>query len=162
MQVVIAGFAIVLALVVAGAREFKHATEPTAAIVTPQMNAQAEIGRDLGSRIHRFAETRSHGAIDHPKLIALTFDDGPYPMFTPLLLEELRSLNVPATFFLIGRDAEQWPGLARASKPTATRSQTTPTRIRIWTKKPRHRFVTSCSTAATFYGASCTIRPCAR
>ncbi len=50
---------------------------------------------------------------DRPKLIALTFDDGPYPIFTPLLLDELRDLHVPATFFLIGRDAEQWPDLTR-------------------------------------------------
>jgi peptidoglycan/xylan/chitin deacetylase (PgdA/CDA1 family) len=49
-----------------------------------------------------------------PKLIALTFDDGPYPVVTPLLLQTLRDLRVPATFFLIGRDAEQFPDLARA------------------------------------------------
>lgn len=49
-----------------------------------------------------------------PRLIALTFDDGPYPVVTPLLLQTLRDLRVPATFFLIGRDAEQFPDLARA------------------------------------------------
>lgn len=49
-----------------------------------------------------------------PKLVALTFDDGPYPVVTPLLLQTLRDLRVPATFFLIGRDAEQFPDLARA------------------------------------------------
>jgi peptidoglycan-N-acetylglucosamine deacetylase len=49
-----------------------------------------------------------------PKLIALTFDDGPYPVVTPLLLQTLRDAHVPATFFLIGRDAEQFPDLARA------------------------------------------------
>ncbi len=30
-----------------------------------------------------------------------------------MLLDELRDLKVPATFFLIGRDAEQWPELTR-------------------------------------------------
>jgi peptidoglycan/xylan/chitin deacetylase (PgdA/CDA1 family) len=49
-----------------------------------------------------------------PKLVALTFDDGPYPVVTPLLLQTLRDARVPATFFLIGRDAEQFPDLARA------------------------------------------------
>jgi peptidoglycan/xylan/chitin deacetylase (PgdA/CDA1 family) len=44
-------------------------------------------------------------------LIALTFDDGPYPVTTPLLLDTLHDLGVPATFFLIGRDAEQEPEL---------------------------------------------------
>lgn len=48
------------------------------------------------------------------RLIALTFDDGPYPVATPLLLQTLHDLGVPATFFLIGRDAEQFPELARA------------------------------------------------
>ncbi|MGA8533818.1 MAG: polysaccharide deacetylase family protein, partial [Candidatus Tumulicola sp.] len=48
-----------------------------------------------------------------PKLIALTFDDGPYPVFTPMLLDVLRDERVPATFFLIGKDAEEWPGITR-------------------------------------------------
>jgi peptidoglycan-N-acetylglucosamine deacetylase len=54
------------------------------------------------------------GSASSPRLIALTFDDGPYPVVTPLLLQTLRDLRVPATFFLIGRDAEQFPDLARA------------------------------------------------
>lgn len=49
-----------------------------------------------------------------PRLVALTFDDGPYPVTTPLLLQTLHDLRVPATFFLIGRDAEQFPDLTRA------------------------------------------------
>jgi peptidoglycan/xylan/chitin deacetylase (PgdA/CDA1 family) len=57
-------------------------------------------------------------AIDHrvvgPKLIALTFDDGPYPVDTPALLAVLQAERVPATFFVIARDAEQYPGLVRA------------------------------------------------
>ena len=50
---------------------------------------------------------------DRPRLIALTFDDGPYPIFTPMLLDVLHDLRVPATFFLIGHDAQQWPELTR-------------------------------------------------
>ena len=48
-----------------------------------------------------------------PRLVALTFDDGPYPVTTPLLLDRLRDLDVPATFFLIGHDARQFPSLTR-------------------------------------------------
>jgi peptidoglycan-N-acetylglucosamine deacetylase len=48
-----------------------------------------------------------------PKLMALTFDDGPYPVDTPLLLDTLDELHVPATFFLIGRDGQQYPELVR-------------------------------------------------
>jgi len=35
--------------------------------------------------------------------IALTFDDGPHPDSTPLILETLAKYHVPATFFLIGK-----------------------------------------------------------
>ncbi|MDR5697795.1 MAG: polysaccharide deacetylase family protein [Armatimonadota bacterium] len=46
--------------------------------------------------------------------IALTFDDGPVPVYTTLLLDTLRSLNVRSTFFLIGTRVLQYPYLARA------------------------------------------------
>jgi peptidoglycan/xylan/chitin deacetylase (PgdA/CDA1 family) len=68
--------------------------------------ARRRRGEAAASLARRAAGTR-------PRLVALTFDDGPYPVSTPLLLQELRDLRVPATFFLIGRDAEQFPGLAR-------------------------------------------------
>lgn len=48
-----------------------------------------------------------------PRLVALTFDDGPYPVDTPLLLDVLKGLHVPATFFLIGADTELFPALAQ-------------------------------------------------
>jgi peptidoglycan/xylan/chitin deacetylase (PgdA/CDA1 family) len=35
--------------------------------------------------------------------IYLTFDDGPHPVFTPCILKILRSSNIKATFFVIGR-----------------------------------------------------------
>ena len=43
--------------------------------------------------------------------IALTFDDGPYPFYTPVLLHVLERSHVPATFFIVGRSAEQFPEL---------------------------------------------------
>jgi peptidoglycan/xylan/chitin deacetylase (PgdA/CDA1 family) len=36
------------------------------------------------------------------KLVALTFDDGPRPSWTPMVLDTLRDADVPATFFLVG------------------------------------------------------------
>jgi peptidoglycan/xylan/chitin deacetylase (PgdA/CDA1 family) len=45
------------------------------------------------------------------KDVALTFDDGPYPFYTPLLLHVLERSNVHATFFIIGRCAQQFPEL---------------------------------------------------
>ncbi len=84
-------------------------------VVTPSMNVHNEFSSDLGARLYRITHQPALAAGQHasPKLIALTFDDGPYPIFTPLLLHQLRALHVPATFFLIGRDAQQWPDLTR-------------------------------------------------
>jgi len=47
------------------------------------------------------------------RAVALTFDDGPNPDATPLLLDALASRGVKATFFVLGRHAEQWPDLVR-------------------------------------------------
>lgn len=45
------------------------------------------------------------------KEIALTFDDGPHPKWTPILLEGLKKRGIRATFFVIGESAEQYPQL---------------------------------------------------
>nr|WP_294658038.1 polysaccharide deacetylase family protein [uncultured Blautia sp.] len=42
----------------------------------------------------------------HPK-VALTFDDGPSPKYTPLLLDGLKERNVQATFFLLGKNVKE-------------------------------------------------------
>lgn len=44
--------------------------------------------------------------IAEQKLIALTFDDGPHPVYTKQLLEGLKIRGVHATFFLIGESIE--------------------------------------------------------
>src|SRR5919198_2784853 len=45
--------------------------------------------------------------------IALTFDDGPDPTWTPRIAAALRRLHVPATFFVIGSKVARHPGLVR-------------------------------------------------
>lgn len=47
------------------------------------------------------------------KAVALTFDDGPNPDATPPILDALKARGVKATFFILGRHAEQWPDLVR-------------------------------------------------
>src|SRR5258708_1311994 len=44
-----------------------------------------------------------------PRCLALTFDDGPDPVYTPKLLDLLREKDVKATFFVIGKRAEAHP-----------------------------------------------------
>ncbi|WP_294330139.1 glycosyltransferase [uncultured Sphingomonas sp.] len=51
------------------------------------------------------------GAAD--KAIALTFDDGPDPDYTPRILDILKAEHVPATFFIIGENGLQHPLLLR-------------------------------------------------
>ena len=48
-----------------------------------------------------------------PGELALTFDDGPNPAWTPRLLDILATHQVQATFFLVGRYAEAEPELVR-------------------------------------------------
>lgn len=45
---------------------------------------------------------------------AITFDDGPHPQYTPEILALLSKLGVKATFFLIGRNAENYPEIVRS------------------------------------------------
>lgn len=45
------------------------------------------------------------------KLIALTFDDGPSPTFTGQILDLLAEYQAKGTFFVIGKQAEKFPGL---------------------------------------------------
>lgn len=45
--------------------------------------------------------------------VVLTFDDGPWPATTPLVLAALAHECVRATFFLIGKTASEHPGLVR-------------------------------------------------
>ena len=47
------------------------------------------------------------------KVIALTFDDGPKPDYTEQILELLDEEKVKATFFLLGRDIEEFPEQAK-------------------------------------------------
>jgi len=47
------------------------------------------------------------------KELVLTFDDGPWPTTTPKVLDALKAECVLATFFLIGRNVEAHPDIAR-------------------------------------------------
>lgn len=47
------------------------------------------------------------------KEVALTFDDGPHPDFTPKIVDILWKHNIKATFFVIGKMAEKYPDLIR-------------------------------------------------
>lgn len=46
------------------------------------------------------------------KLIALTFDDGPNPIYTPQILDLLKAYEAKATFFVLGKRVQMYPTIA--------------------------------------------------
>jgi peptidoglycan-N-acetylglucosamine deacetylase len=51
--------------------------------------------------------------VEGERCLAVTFDDGPNPLDTPKLLDILRDKNVKATFFVVGKRADQYPEIVR-------------------------------------------------
>jgi peptidoglycan/xylan/chitin deacetylase (PgdA/CDA1 family) len=45
------------------------------------------------------------------KTVYLTFDDGPHPVITPWVLDELKKHDAQASFFCIGNNVEKYPGI---------------------------------------------------
>lgn len=63
---------------------------------------------------HRpISEEKSELAVRESKKIALTFDDGPHPVYTQEMLDLLEKEQVPATFFLLGQNVELYGDLVK-------------------------------------------------
>lgn len=75
--------------------------------------------RELDRRLRRLTPGRlertvmRRGNARRPE-IALTFDDGPHPQYTPKLLAILKRRGVPASFFIVGFMGQRYPDLVRA------------------------------------------------
>src|SRR3989440_920464 len=69
----------------------------------------------LTAKYVRFAEfpTLYHQGAGGEHQVAITFDDGPDPRWTPKVLDILKAANVKAAFFLVGVNAERYPNLVR-------------------------------------------------
>ena len=69
----------------------------------------------LTAKYVKFAEfpTLYHQGAGGEHQVAITFDDGPDPRWTPQILDILKAANVKAAFFLVGVNAERYPGLVR-------------------------------------------------
>lgn len=84
-----------------------------------------------------------YGSIQHdrtplpPKAIALTFDDGPSPLYNSRVLDILDERGIKATFFFVGRYVRQHPEqvreVVRRGHNVASHSWSHPTRLRHWT-----------------------------
>jgi cellulose synthase/poly-beta-1,6-N-acetylglucosamine synthase-like glycosyltransferase/peptidoglycan/xylan/chitin deacetylase (PgdA/CDA1 family) len=81
---------------------------------------ERELTVDVGTKLvshENFKVMPSPYVIDmygsSPNKLAITFDDGPDPEWTPKMLDVLKEKNVKATFFLIGLEAEKYPGVTK-------------------------------------------------
>ena len=63
--------------------------------------------------VGKVCKTSAHYTVPHPKYVALTFDDGPDGITTPLLLDILKAKNIHATFFMIGEHVQQFPDIVK-------------------------------------------------
>ena len=64
------------------------------------------------TKFPQFPTLYHQGAGDEHQ-VAITFDDGPDPVWTPKILNILKAANIKAAFFLVGVNAEHYPALVR-------------------------------------------------
>jgi chitin deacetylase len=90
--------------VLAAVQPIPHAAEAAAEPATATTAVpQRYRGQIIRKRVRHFPR----------RLLALTFDDGPDPQVTPVVLATLKRHGARATFFVLGRNAKQWPELVR-------------------------------------------------
>ena len=60
------------------------------------------------AKVRKLETVQTDGSVSvvRPR-VALTFDDGPSPKYTPILLDGLKERNVHATFFLLGKNIKK-------------------------------------------------------
>ncbi|MBN9554033.1 MAG: glycosyltransferase, partial [Alphaproteobacteria bacterium] len=79
---------------------------------------QLQIDPQSGDIVDEHYKSLPTGFVIHrvgqvPKKLALTFDDGPDPDWTPQILDILKAKHVQASFFVIGANMEAHPGLVQ-------------------------------------------------
>ena len=58
-------------------------------------------------------KTVYHRVNTEEKIVAITFDDGPHPKYTEMILDILAKYDAKATFFVIGKNLEQYGRITR-------------------------------------------------
>src|SRR5215207_7433555 len=98
-------------------RVYTRAVLPEAGTLPePPDPRQPDMGRIWDAAIAQdsWPDLATHGKIGTSgRRIALTFDDGPDPRNTPRILDSLREHDLKATFFVLGRQVKERPGLLR-------------------------------------------------
>jgi peptidoglycan/xylan/chitin deacetylase (PgdA/CDA1 family) len=84
-------------------------------LMVPTLRARNEIAR-WELRRHRPVSTEVRWCVEtERRMLALTFDDGPDPEITPMVLDALGRHEARATFFVLGELAERYPDTVRAA-----------------------------------------------
>lgn len=70
-------------------------------------------------KLASFPVRQALGTITHfetkEPVVALTFDDGPHPEYTPRLLDILEKYSARGTFFMLGNSAQNYPDIVRSA-----------------------------------------------
>jgi peptidoglycan/xylan/chitin deacetylase (PgdA/CDA1 family) len=88
-----------------------HPTVPQRTLATYPLKEIDTVGRISGQIAS--TEYRTIGKGHVPGEVALTFDDGPWPVQTRQVLKILHRYHVRATFFMVGNLVERYPGIVR-------------------------------------------------
>ena len=99
-----------------------QALRPLARPTAPRTPASTAKPRPSGGRMPDERHVRTVSSVngqpvryldDGPKVIALTIDDGPSPLYTPQVLQVLEQYNITASFSMIGENVSSYPAVAR-------------------------------------------------
>lgn len=71
-----------------------------------ELNINAVVSNNFKEKIKNLTSGKE-------KIAYLTFDDGPNKMVTPKILDILKEQDIKATFFVIGKNVEQYPEIVR-------------------------------------------------
>jgi peptidoglycan-N-acetylglucosamine deacetylase len=92
----------------------RAASEPpgtAARVLAPRTTPQAPVvAQQWTEPVYRVSEILPDAPAN---AIALTIDDGPHPLYTPMVLEVLQRYRVQATFSMIGINVQRYPQVAR-------------------------------------------------
>jgi peptidoglycan/xylan/chitin deacetylase (PgdA/CDA1 family) len=89
---------------------YQHKQELSQAEVWSKWETAAE--QDMSGAKSKQPSQDDHSPQERKK-IALTFDDGPHPLYTEQILDGLYKRDVKATFFVMGQNAEKYPDIIR-------------------------------------------------
>jgi peptidoglycan/xylan/chitin deacetylase (PgdA/CDA1 family) len=89
----------------------RHPAVPQRTLATYPLKQIDTVGRISGEILT--TEFRAIGKAKIPGAVALTFDDGPWPVQTRQVLKILHRYRAKATFFMVGSLVERYPSIAR-------------------------------------------------